>query len=98
MKPLVYSQRSLKDIEGILEFISRDKPEASLRFVENILQQCDLLSSAPTLGEKRYELLPDLRIFCFRNYGIYYRELPNQVRIERVLHGALNVSTLDFLD
>ena len=97
MKSLVYSEKSLVDIEGILEYISRDKPEAAIRFVEQILSQCELLI-APELGEPRPELIPGLRVFSFRNYGIYYRVLFDQIRVERVLHGALNVTPQDFLD
>lgn len=98
MKPLIYSEKSLADIEGILEYISRDKPEAAVRFVEQILGQCELLSAAPELGEPRPNIIPELRVFSFRNYGIYYRVLPDQVRVERVLHGALNITPQDFLE
>ncbi len=98
MKSLIYSEKSLADIEGILEYISRDKPEAAVRFVEQILGQCELLSAAPELGESRPHLIPELRVFSFRNYGIYYRILPDQVRVDRVLHGALNTTLQDFLE
>lgn len=98
MKALIYSEKSLVDIEGILEYISRDKPEAAVRFVEQILGQCELLSAAPELGEQRFDLISELRVFSFRNYGIYYRLLPGQLRVERVLHGALNVTLQDFLE
>lgn len=96
MKPLIYSESSLKDIEGILQYISRDKPRAAIRFVEQLLHQCELLSHNAELGEKRTNLLPNIRVFCFRNYGIYYRDLDDQIRVERILHGALNVSSKDF--
>lgn len=98
MKPLIYSKKSLDDIEGILEYISRDKPEAAIRFAEQILAQCELLAQAPELGELRPSLLPLLRVFCFRNYGIYYRFLEDHLRVERILHGALNASRQDFLE
>lgn len=96
MKPLIYSEVSLQDCESILETISRDKPQAAILFVEQVLRQCEILAQAPELGEARKHLHPDLRLFCFRNYGIYYRNLSNQVRIERVWHGALNVTAKNF--
>jgi plasmid stabilization system protein ParE len=37
MKPLIYSERSLQDVEEILDFIRADRPEAAVHFVEQIL-------------------------------------------------------------
>jgi plasmid stabilization system protein ParE len=44
----------------------------------------------------RPDILPNLRVFCYRKYGIYYHALSDQVRVERALHGAMNVSAADF--
>jgi toxin ParE1/3/4 len=78
-------------LEEILEFIARDKPGAAVRFVDRLQQQCESLAQFPELGMRRDDLASELRLFSFRGYGIYYRNLGDRVRIERVLHGALDV-------
>jgi len=96
MKPLILSGRSLEDLEAILTYISRDKPLAALNFVNELRQQCDFLPTAPQIGERRDDLAPGLRLITFRGYGIYYRELEDQLRVERVLHPSLDVGQQHF--
>lgn len=96
MSRLVFSLKSIDDLEGVLRYIARDKPIAAVRFVESIERQCVLLSDFPELGMLREDLAPGLRLFSFRRYGIYYRHLDDEVRIERVLHGALDVTKICF--
>ena len=93
MKPLVFSEKSLDDLPGILSYIARDKPEAAVRFVELIERQCELLAEFPEAGEKREDLAAHLRLFTFRGYGIYFRNLDDRVRTERVIHGARDVTS-----
>jgi toxin ParE1/3/4 len=96
MKQLVLSVRALEDLTRILDYIGRDRPQAAVRFVESIEQRCELLAGFPDLGMKREDLGRDVRLFAFRGYGIYYRNLDDRVRIERVLHGAIDVSSSQF--
>jgi toxin ParE1/3/4 len=93
---LEFSEKSLEDLEGILQFIARDKPIAATRFVGLIEQQCLSLCLCPAAGTAREDLAPGLRLFSFRGYGIYFRALPNAVRIERVLHGAMDITSEKF--
>lgn len=96
MKRLEFSLKSLEDLTSILEYIARDRPLASVRFVESIELKCEVLARHPHLGMKRDDLATGVRLFAFRGYGIYYRELADAVRVERVLHGALDVASVDF--
>ena len=88
---LEFSPLSLADLRTILEFISYDKPQAAMNFVAQIEKRCQLLSTFPEIGTARFDLLPGLRLFTFRGYGIYYRTLSESIRIERVLHPALEI-------
>jgi toxin ParE1/3/4 len=92
MKPLVFSEKSLNDLHGILVYIARDKPDAAIRFVERLERQCESLAHFPEIGTQRDDLALQLRVFSYRGYGIYFRNLAEAVRIERVLHASLNVS------
>jgi toxin ParE1/3/4 len=96
MKPLFFSEASLEDLSSILEYIARDKPQAAIRFVDQLEKQCKLLSNFPELGSRREDLAPRLSLFTFRGYGIYFRNLDDRVRIERVLHPALDVQQQKF--
>ena len=88
---LEFSPLSLADIRSILDFISRDKPQAAIKFVAQIENRCQLLATFPDIGTARDEILPGLRLFTFRGYGIYYRKISELVRVERVLHPALEI-------
>lgn len=88
---LEFSPLSLTDLRAILEFIARDKPQAAIKFVNQIEKRCELLSTFPGIGTAREDLVPGLRLFTFRGYGIYYRVVDQVIRIERVLHPSLDV-------
>lgn len=96
MKPLVFSEKSLDDLQVILAYIARDKPLAAIRFVDRIEQECRALALLTGLGTRREDLAENLRLFSFRGYGIYFRDLPEKVRIERVLRGSINVQSQHF--
>jgi toxin ParE1/3/4 len=96
MRELVFSLNALEDLIAILEHVARDRPSAAVRLVDELERRCSLLLNNPELGMRRDDLANDLRLFVYRTYGIYYRDMPNRVRIERVLHGARNVGPEDF--
>lgn len=96
MKPLVFSEVSIDDLEGVLRYIARDKPDAAVRFVQRLEAECGMLAQFPEIGTRRSDLAEELRLFSFRGYGIYYRDLADQVRIERVLRGSQDVGPQHF--
>jgi toxin ParE1/3/4 len=96
MKKLVLSEKAYDDLLHILRYIARDKPRAAAHFVDKLEAQCEFLGRYPNSGTKRDDLLPDLRVFTFRGYGIYFRELADRVRIERVLPPGLDITTQTF--
>jgi toxin ParE1/3/4 len=91
MKALIFSEKSLEDLDQILRIIAKDKPEAARRFVEKLKKQCEFLAHFPDVGTLRDDLATGLRLFTFRGYGIYFHPSVDQARIERVLHGSLDV-------
>jgi plasmid stabilization system protein ParE len=72
MMRLIYSDRALADIEGILHNIGKNNPAAAVRFGEGIVDTCRTLETNPELGAKGEELSPGVGLFTFRGYGIYY--------------------------
>jgi toxin ParE1/3/4 len=96
MKKLVVSEKAYDDLLGILRYIARDKPQAAVRLVDTLQQQCEFLARFPESGTTQGDLAPDLRVFSFRGYGIFFRNLPDRVRIERVLPPGLDITGLSF--
>ncbi len=96
MKRLIYADRSFDDLDGILDFIARDKPEAAIAFAEKLIETCELIAQNPEIGESREALGASLRLFSFRGYAIYYRNLRDNIRVERFLHHSLNVARQAF--
>ncbi len=96
MKKLVFSSKAETDLLSILRYIARDKPRAATRFVDQLEQQCEFLSRFPESGTKREDLASALRLFTFRGYGIYFRNLDDRVRIERVLPPGLDILQQSF--
>jgi toxin ParE1/3/4 len=93
MKPLVFSEKSLDDLKSILVYIAQDKPNAAMRFVEQLEHQCNALAAFPGVGTGRGDLAEHLRLFSFRGCGIYTFD---QVRIERVLQASMDVKSQHF--
>lgn len=91
MKPPEFSPRAFSDLDELLEYIARDKPDAAAKFVAKLKEKCRLLARFPELGAPRVELMPTLRVFSVGNYAIYYRPLETSIRVERVLHAARDV-------
>lgn len=98
MKTLVFSEKARDDLLNILRYIARDKPLAAARFVDKLEHQCEFLARFPESGTKRDDLAAALRLFTFRGYGIYFRNLDDRVRIERVLPPGLDILQQSFDD
>ena len=86
---VVFSPRSRSDLQGIVEFIARDAPNAAERFGLAMIAQAELLANAPEMGVLMLER-PGARFFPFGSYLIIYRpDIARQtVRILRFWHSA----------
>jgi toxin ParE1/3/4 len=96
MKTLVLSEKAYDDLLQILRYIARDKPQVAVGFVDKLEVQCAFLARCPDSGTTRDDLAADLRVFTFRGYGTYFRNLPDRVRIERVLPPGLDITKQSF--
>ena len=65
---------------------SRERADA---FLDSILQTCEKFATHPKMGERREEFATgQYRSFSVGNYVIYFRPMPDGIRVARVLHGA----------
>ena len=96
MKVPDFSPQALADLKGIMAHIAQDKPQAAQRFVGRLREKCELLAMTPYAGTARDDLSPGLRAFSVGSFVVYFRPTETAVRVERVLHGAMDVDALFF--
>jgi toxin ParE1/3/4 len=81
------------DLEAIGNYIAANSPANALRFVQDLRAQCKKITKAPTAYVARPELGEGLRSCAFGHYVIFFRPTDAPVRIERILHSALDISS-----
>ena len=94
MKRPRLTDRAEADLEECWLYIARDDPRSATRFIETILQKCELLAEQPGIGRGRSDLSSDLRSFVVGRYLILYRPIEDGIEVVRVLHGARNIEAL----
>jgi len=78
---VIWSPLALEKLEATAKFISLDKPSAAAKWVNDIFDHSDLLSSQPELGREVPELLgSNYREIIFGNYRIIYK-IENEIKI-----------------
>ncbi|HEX3738204.1 MAG TPA: type II toxin-antitoxin system RelE/ParE family toxin [Terriglobales bacterium] len=83
-----WSQRALRDVEGIADYIAKDSPAYAAVFVRNIIAQTKMLSQFPRSGRKVPEFDDDgIRELLAYGYRIIYRIEQDRVIISAVIHG-----------
>lgn len=80
--------RAEADLERIVDYIAADAPNASIRWLEEMLATCRKLGNMPAMGADRSDIRPGLRTFPVGNYMIIYRAIDSGAEIVRVFHGA----------
>jgi toxin ParE1/3/4 len=88
MKPLGFSPKAYTDLDAIADYIAEDNPRRAQSFVEELLAVCAEITTRPKGYPARTELGKGVRVALHGRYMIFFRDLPEEIRIERVLHGA----------
>jgi toxin ParE1/3/4 len=91
VKPVAFRPQAVRDLEAIADYIAADNPTRAPSFVQEIRERCRLLGDFPESARRFPELGKDARILPYGNYVIIYRNLPQQVLISRVIHGARDI-------
>ena len=94
MKRPRLTDRAEADLEECWLDIARKNPRSATRFIETVLEKCDLLAEQPGIGRLRNDLSPDLRSLVVGRYLIFYRPLSEGIDVVRVLHGARDVEAV----
>ena len=96
MARLIVAPSARIDLKEILNYISRDKPDAAMRWVAKIRVKFKLLAQNPHLGECRPDFKNgECRSSLVGNYVIFYRPIDGGVEIARVVRGERDVRQLE---
>ena len=83
-----WSHEALERLIEIEEYISKDSPARAIQFVDQLIEQAELLSGKPRMGRTVPELAtPGIRELIFKKYRIVYRLKVNCIEILTVFEG-----------
>jgi addiction module RelE/StbE family toxin len=89
MAEVIWSPSSLRDVDDIAEFISKDSPEQAAIFIERLIEKTDRLAEYPLSGR----IIPEIgkentREIIYGSYRIMYLIEDKEVWITGIIHGA----------
>ncbi len=94
MKKPLYTTAAQEDWIAILRYISSDKPDTAVSWVEKIEDNCLLIASQSEMGELQSKLGSDVRCNFVGRYVIFYRRHEDTVEILRVVPGDRDITKL----
>lgn len=77
-----------QDMDEIFEFLHSKSRSGALRVLDDIETKCQLLSDFPALGAAWQAYGPNVHFFPAGKFVLFYRPLPKETEILRVLHSA----------
>lgn len=89
--------RAAEDAEAIANYISKQSPDAALRFLYQAEGTLAFLAQNPDLGGKYPSNIPELaemrvwRVDGFPNHLIFYLRHASAIEIVRILPGAMDI-------
>ncbi|KQP21941.1 type II toxin-antitoxin system RelE/ParE family toxin [Pseudorhodoferax sp. Leaf267] len=86
------------DLIEIAAYIAQDDPTRALSFVDELEARCFKLGQHPSLGTRRDDLASGLRMLPHGRYLVFYRQQPDALRIERVMHSERDIDGEHFED
>lgn len=87
-----------RDIEDIGDYIARDNPRRALSFITELRGQCAKIARTPQIYRSRAELGVNIRSCAHGNYVILFHVGSEELRVVRVLHGAMDIEAISFLE
>ncbi len=98
MAKIVWSRRSLIDLEDIAEYIAKDSIKYSKITLEGLISEASKLETNPQIGRVVPELSNErIREIIKGNYRIIYQVIENGVSVLTVHHSARDLRRRGFL-
>ncbi|MCD9024953.1 type II toxin-antitoxin system RelE/ParE family toxin [Cohnella silvisoli] len=97
MAELIWSPRSLKDLEIIYEYIKQDSVEAASEFVNELIFEAIGITNFPYKGRSVPELKKDqIREKIYKSYRIVYRITNANIELVTFLHQSRRLIRQEF--
>lgn len=88
MNRFILSEAAKNDLQEIYDFgIFKFGHSQAAKYLEGIQVGIEKISKNPDIGRRRNEIKLELFSFPYGSHIIFYRILPDRIRIVRVLHG-----------
>jgi len=94
MKRLVFAPAARDDLLTIGLYIAEDNPERADSFVAELEATARQIVEWPGSFPSRNDISPGLRAAIHGRYLLLFRDLGDEVRIVRILHGARNLQKI----
>ena len=88
MKRLVFAPLARDDLMSIGLYIADENPERAETFIAELEAKARQATERPLSFPERSDISPGLRAAIHGRYLLLFRDLGDEVRIVRVLHGA----------
>jgi toxin ParE1/3/4 len=94
---VVLNPKAADDLQDLVTYIARDKPDAAMRFGEQLLRHALALASIPYRG-RPWKGFPKIRTSIYHPYLIFYEidEQAQKIEILRFWHGNKDQRRLRF--
>ena len=94
MKRLVIAPAAERDLDEIARYIATDDPDRAASFVRELRRVARSAAERPASFPARDDIRPGLRVALHGRYRLFFRDLPGEIRIERVIHSARDLRQL----
>jgi toxin ParE1/3/4 len=95
-----YTSSAETELVSCADYLQSHSVEAAIRFLDAFDKTVEFLKRSPLIGEvcpypnPLFEGTRVWRIRGFKNYLVFYRVLPDELEIVRVLHGSRDLGVL----
>lgn len=94
MSKPIYTQAAQRDLVDIVEYISRDRPEAAWAWLDKIEAKCLVIAEQPSMGDPQPRLGEGVRASAVGRYVVFHRRREDRLEILRVIAGDRDIKHL----
>ena len=95
MAKVIYAPEADDDLEAIVDYIARDKPQAARDWLTQIRRTCETLAAQPEAGEARKGFaVAGCRSFSVGQYVLLFRAIEGGIEVSRVIHGSRDIRNI----
>jgi toxin ParE1/3/4 len=79
------------ELRKIIAYINEESEPAAERWFEKLQKKCDTLAHSPKIGRIREDITPELHMFPYGDYLIFYDIVSAGIQVIHIIHGMQDV-------